>query len=463
MFTTWGIVPVQAGIFSSETIQLASKTTFSRSTGYLPASEQSDRIDARYIYSTHGIIWLNESLPPFMTRDYALAPFQPDESTKTFPHDQQTWTFTTTLYSLDMKCEIPGVQVQDELQMSNGFEFGPQTIQSAQWISSNGCGFPTNYYGQIGNETQGPNRSMGNQSIYATKEFASIYIGQYSTDWSDYYLETYCPVTANHTFMAWFTRNKEKAEDPPNNVTRLYCTPSYYEQEVTATIDAQTKAPINYIVTGEKIDLPAEKWNSTLFESQMNTGRVNEFNRRRSLPLSTWPDQIETISTYPVSLGSQGTILPAMAAFAIGASQRPLEELLDPHALAAAYQSVYRIIFARSMLEILDQEYKDAETSVGHYDYVVTAIVVVPVFTYIVEGLLGLVSICGIALLLLSIRRSWGLHSDPATIASIQSLVAENPALLREFSMLDRASKDEVETNLKDKKFRLDFDQRCVL
>lgn len=462
MLVTWGIVPIQAGIFSTETIRLSSEAMFAQSTGYLPASEQNEDMDSQYIYSTHGIIWLNESLPPFMTRDYALAPFRPLEADVTVNHENQTWTSSTTLYSLDIDCEVPGVAFEDEGVPTWQGETITMT-QMPQWTSSNGCKFPASYYKSVGNETMGPNPDMNNMADYDTKEFASIYIGQYPTDYADYYLQSYCPVTANHTFMAYFTKNKMKDDDPPNEVTRLYCTPSYYEQKVNATVNARTKAPISYTVLGDKQALPLDKWNSTFFEPQMNTGKVNEFNRKISLPLTLWPDQRETLASFPVSLGTGGTVIQPLAGFAIGANQGSLEALLDPVALAGAYQSAYRIIFARSMVEILDQRFATTSNEAGHYDYVAAAIVVVPVFTYIVEALLGLVSVCGLVLVWISLRRTWGLHSDPATIASIQSLVADNASLLREFSMLDKANKEELETNLKNRKFKLSCDEKNSL
>lgn len=462
MLVTWGIVPIQAGIFSSETIHLSATLSFEQSTGYVPAYEQSEKLDGRYIYSSHGIIWLNETLPTYMTRDYALAPFRPQEAAERLSNDHRTWTSSTTLYSLDMNCETPGVKVQDEEQWSSGFTWSPTTVQSSQWVSSNGCGYPTSYYSPIGNETIGPNSMLDNHSAYDTKEFGSIYIGHYATEWAEYYLESYCPKTANHTFMAWFFKNKKRAEDPPNKVTRLYCTPSYYEQDVIATIDAETRAPINYTTSSAKRILPAEKWNSTFFEFQMNTGKINEFARGRALPWTVWPDQLETLATYPVSLANYGSLLQPMAGYAVGASQRPLEELLDPHALAAAYQSVYRIVFARSMLEILDQGFTSTANDSGRYDYTAAAIVVVPVFTYIVEGLLGAVALCGIVLLLISLRTEWSLCCDPATIASVASLVADNASLLQLFSKMDRASMEEVEASLKDKKFKFDRHQHGI-
>ncbi|RYN51103.1 hypothetical protein AA0118_g10587 [Alternaria tenuissima] len=458
VFVTWGVVPLQAGIFATETITRTSAATFARSDGFMPASKQIHNIDGRYIQSAHGIIWLNETLPPYMTRDYVLAPVQPKDVVSDLASNL-TWTSDTMLYSLDMKCETPTIKVKNETTFSGDINTGFETIQTAAYMSSNGCGFPTDYYNTLGNETIGPNPSFSNQSVYDTKEFASVYIGYYRTDFASWYLEGLCPETSNHTFMVMFTRNKRSANDKPQNVTRLYCTPAYYQQEVTANIHAVTRRPVNITAKGEKVPLPAEKWNTTFFEYQMNTGN-SDVESPNALPLKYWPDQLETVSALPLSLGSQGTILSDMAGFAIGASNHTLDALLDPEALRRAYEAAYRIIFARSMVEILDQDFTASTTVNGSTEYRVAAVVVVPVFTYIVEGLLGFISMCSIALLVISLRRQWSLQSDPATIASVMALVSDNPALLDDFAKLDRVSMEDFQTHLKDKKFLLERSER---
>lgn len=397
-----------------------------------------------------------------MTHEYALSPFQPGNVDISKEGSNQTWISKTTLYSLDMSCEVPKVEIQEEKQAFDGFNFNPKVVRTAKYTSGNGCGFPTEYYGQVGNQTIGPNPDFQNQTVFDTKEFSSVYVGYYRTEWSDYYLQGLCPKTANHTFMAMFTRNKRSVNDPPQNVTRLFCTPFYYQQEVNATISAQTKSPIHITAIGEKEQLPTEKWNSTFFEYQMNTGRNNGENRG-ALPFAVWPDQLETLSTLPLSLGDQGAVLQAMAGYVVGAARRPLEELLDPEVLRTAYEATYRIIFARSMLEILDQEFVSPDVVQGELLHTMRAIVVVPVFTYVVEGLLGVVSLCSIVLLVISMRRKWNLRSDPVTIASIQSLVAENTSLLNEFGKLDQANMEDFEKSLKDRKFKLDCTEQGVV
>lgn len=205
--------------------------------------------------------------------------------------------------------------------------------------------------------------------------------------------------------------------------------------------------------------LPADKWNSSFFEYQMGSGKNNE-RTRDTLPLKYWPDQLETVSTMSVSLGTGGAILEGMAGFILGASNSSLEQLLDPEALRAAYEATYRVIFARSMIEVLDQDFTNLQISNGSIGHTMAAVVVVPVFAYTVEGLLGVISICSIALLNISVRRKWSLHSDPATIASVMALVSDNPALLKDFAKLDRASMEVFQQSLKDKKYQLEYNER---
>lgn len=191
----------------------------------------------------------------------------------------------------------------------------------------------------------------------------------------------------------------------------------------------------------------------------MGSGKNNE-RTRDTLPLKYWPDQLETVSTMSVSLGTGGAILEGMAGFILGASNSSLEQLLDPEALRAAYEATYRVIFARSMIEVLDQDFTNLQISNGSIGHTMAAVVVVPVFAYTVEGLLGVISICSIALLIISVRRKWSLHSDPATIASVMALVSDNPALLKDFAKLDRASMEVFQQSLKDKKYRLEYNER---
>jgi hypothetical protein len=358
----------------------------------------------------------------------------------------EIWTAPTQLYSVDLACEVPKLEGSNDTYV--------------RWTTSWGCEQPIGDGGvapdKLGFDTIGNNSFMGNQTIYEFKEFSAIYVGYYATDRSDWSLEDkrHCPQTANHTFMIAFTRNKKRDADPPQNATRLFCQPSYYTQNVTARIDARTKRPLGVDPTGPKSQLPSDMWNATLFEYSMNQGSLMR-EPRGDLPTRGWPSQVEQLSAMQISLSNSGTNVPDMVGFAIGATNHTLEDLLDPEALRSAFESAYRIILARSMVEILDQTFSKAQETTGHVSHVTGAIIMVPVFVYIVEGLLGFISICAIALLYISIKRKWNLHGDPATISSMMSLVADNPALLSDFSRLDCSTMDELKALLEEKKFQL--------
>jgi hypothetical protein len=438
---TWGLVPVQAGLFASETIMKTRNSTVLLSTAFIPADEQNSTISNRYSHSAHGIIWLNETLPPYMSRDYVLAPFQVKDVDQL--QKNVTWSATTQLYSVDVDCEAPKIE------------------RESIWISSHGCRY-VSAMSDFGNYTIGKNDLMGNISIYDNKEFSAAYIGYYGTDYASYYLEGSCPTSANHTFVALFSRNKKRAEDPPQNVTRLFCQSNYFVQEVDATIDARTRRPIQVKTRGPKRPLPNEVWNSKLFEYSMNDGAMNR-QPRGDLPTPGYPNQQERLSTTQISLAPFGVQIQNMVGIAVGASNRPLEELLEPEGLRASYEAAYRVLFGRSMTEILDRNFSKTREIPGQTTFSTGAITLVPVFVYVVEGLLGFMSICAMALLFFASRRDWGLSSDPSTISSVMSLVADNPSLLHDLSRLDFSTMEKLESSWRQKIFKLRRSDQGIL
>ncbi|KAF2021412.1 hypothetical protein BU24DRAFT_417075 [Aaosphaeria arxii CBS 175.79] len=438
---TWGIVPIQAGLFTTETIKTSAFSPFDISTNFIRAEAQNTTLDGRFIHSAHGIIWLNETMPPYMTRDYILQPFR--KQSEGVVKVNETWTGETQLFGLDLSCETP-------VTVGEG--------TSKAYNTTGGCSWPADV-ASIGNQTIGPLYPNTNQSSTTdTKEFSGRYIGFWSTDFSDYYLERDCPMSQNHTFFVQFTRNKKREEDPPQNVTRLFCTPFYYYQNVTAKVDAGSLRPLSYESTGKKETLPSEWWDARYFENMMNEGGLAVTQARGALPMDQLPNQVEGLSRFPMS----STTVQQMVGFSIGVSNSSLENLLKPQELSLAYQTAYRIVFARSMADILDRKFSHVKQSSGNVEFVSGAVVVVPTFTYIVEGLLGFVSICSIALLWISLKRKWSIQSDPSTIAAIMSLVADNPALLHKFSLLDCTNKDEFDKLLEKERFELRQDDHGI-
>jgi hypothetical protein len=410
VLTTFGIVPVQAGIFSTGKVVQIHPQDFLVSQKYIHSSDQERDLTLSYARSAYGILELNDTLPAYMTTEYALAPFTVAGHTL---QAKGMWTANTTLYSLDVYCE----------EGRPGFT----EFQVPAYISSNGCfvvdrGFNNQTAGAL---PLSDSRIRSNPHL-RIKTFSAAYLGRHNYNDHDYYgerredasLPLACD-TGNVTFFAAFIRNKAKEEDPGNPVTALFCRPSYYEQPVQATVDAVTKIPIGVLELGEKRPLMPGLFNTTLFEQTLSTGSRPIRTRDDSVPMATLPRYLERMydmNLTPAQIDSDINELPAMLAMALTTSAHDLEDFLGPENLADAYRAAYRMMFIRAMTDILKTDFSSANLkSIGQQQTQTDAVILEPVFTYVVEGFLGLVSLAAMALLwITSIQRKKRiLHGDP--------------------------------------------------
>ncbi|KAF2792711.1 hypothetical protein K505DRAFT_375878 [Melanomma pulvis-pyrius CBS 109.77] len=449
VLVAWGIVPIQAGIFSTELITRTFPSTFVVSTSFIPASEQETKLSTHFARSTYGIFMLNETLPPYMTRNYALTPFKPIDA-----EDQSdgNWTAPTTLYSLDLQCEEAQAVQKETFYESISYESS---------AGLGGCSFGSELW-QVGNETIGmppAGRTRNESSGYFTvKEFSARHVGYWGNDYADESLEGYCADGANQTFLALFTRNKKREDDPPQNATSIYCKSVYYSQDVNATVDVRTKRPLEVVPLGTKQPLAPNIFNTSLHESRLNRGGARQSVREDSLPITTFPTYEGQLADTNLSMAQGGARQP-MAALAALIDGLPLEQYINPEALGKSYEKAYRLLFVTSIVEVLDGNYVESKHADGQRHLSSEAVILEPVFTYIVEGLLSIVSIATVALLYLSVTREKNLQSDPNTIASVMSLVADNQPLLSELQRMDCCTMEEVENSFSHRRWKLVHDE----
>lgn len=279
-----------------------------------------------------------------------------------------------------------------------------------------------------------------------------------SQGFADYSLDKACPITSNSTFYAAFQRNKAKDTDPPHNVTAIFCTPTYYQQKVMATIDAASLIPSKIKSVGEKEPIEANMFNSSWMEELMGTGSLGLEVRGDIYPSKSAPKYFELLAGTNLSLSTGpvggGMILP-MVGLAHALSRRPLEDYLDWKVLSKSYADAYRLMFARTMRDILDTKFSTVDEISGQIQVTTEAVVLEAVFVYIVEGLLGVVSLAATALLYLSVTRKRNLRSNPSTIAALMGLVADNQCLLSDVEGLDCCTVEEMENSLSLKRFKL--------
>ncbi|KAJ4373703.1 hypothetical protein N0V86_007846 [Didymella sp. IMI 355093] len=227
---------------------------------------------------------------------------------------------------------------------------------------------------------------------------------------------------------------------------------------VNATVDSQSLIPLDVKAIGEKQAIPDNIFNSTWLEIQMIGTSSGSEVRADVLPTKATPKYLEVLANTELSLTTGpvagGGFVQPMVGLSVALAHQPLGDLLDWQVLAKSYANAYRLVFARLMRDILDVQGSN-DSIVGQNQIRTEAVVLEPVFVYIVEGLLGAVSLATIVLLYLSVARDRNLRSDPSTIASIMSLVADNESLLAEFENLDCCTADAVQEIVAKKRYKL--------
>lgn len=103
VFVFWGLTPSQAGIFASSTVNRTTTISMAYSTSHLSLAQQAGSLSSKSANSVSSILWLNETLQPYMTRNAALAPFGPLGTSVS--SEKGLWTGDTWQYFANVSCE----------------------------------------------------------------------------------------------------------------------------------------------------------------------------------------------------------------------------------------------------------------------------------------------------------------------------------------------------------------------
>jgi hypothetical protein len=419
------------------------------------AEEQRSNLSLRYAESVFGIMTQNEKLPEYMADRYALAPFKP---VKPQDQDGEKWVAPTTLYSVDLKCE--------EAKKENSTE--EENLQF--WVSSDGCNYMVEKIDNATIGTYGFDEEQSDLNI-AVKEYSSIYVGFGNRNDSQRGLEDwYCPAgqVNPHTFYAAFIQNKKRTSDPPGKSANLFCIPHYYSQEVLVAVDAVNKHPdtstgpdnASYHFPlhelGPKKDLPADIFDTIAFEYILTVGAMDK-EIRGALPTLDLPSYTDTPGLENITLTNYDSsyFLHPMAALALLMDGDSPENYLEPSTLESGYEAAYRLMFSRAMVQVLgSKNFSSSHRAMGNREITTQALVIVPVFVYIVVSFLAIVSTASLVMLVFTMRRL-NLASNPATIAAIMSLTADEEPLLEDLALLNAKTIDDMRGILGDQRYQM--------
>lgn len=203
MLVTWGLVPTQAGIFSVRQVTQTVNVNLDLSTSTVPSLEQASTLTFQYAQSTYGIATLNETLPPFMARNYTLGPFELRNTSEVSMQDAGgmapgTLKAETTMYFTNLYCEDVSHKADNSSRIS--------------YVSNSGCKFNL---GLNGNLTMGQNPASGKGDVLGIKKYTGMFVGyQDPQGFSDYTLESSCQENqTSGIFYAAFQQNKVGQSD----------------------------------------------------------------------------------------------------------------------------------------------------------------------------------------------------------------------------------------------------------
>lgn len=443
---SWGITPIQAGIFSSESIRKNVPVPFLLSTDHVSVGIQNESLSANFTYSVYSTIFFNASLPTFTTRDYALRPFRSREDTLGIENDE-TWIAPTRMFSVDLDCKPARF-------------FLNETNQQPFYTDDAGCTIPR--YGPTGAEVAGEPSDLSDPGS-GVKRYTSFFAGYVGFP-GDVQLRSFCPENYSNSFFASFSKARSSQNAPSGNVTAIFCKSRYYTQAVNATIQLPQWHVSDVAITGPLESLSADVLDTSAFDSAVaNTGNFDT-SARTDIPDNTWASPGSQLYDLDINYIVNGVArLPDIIPYSIFSYNKSVEIYVDPEELKNSYQTAWRIFFARHMADVLNTNYSDVTEISGERAFTAEAIVMVPSFTIIVEVLIVMVAFLAAWLLLLVLRRPHHLASDPGSISSMMSLVADDEKLLRLFSNSDQLPMRTIRSQLKHQRFALSAnDETCT-
>lgn len=413
MLIFWAITPLQSAIFGTQSVTLTEQVSMVDGAQLANLSQQLDAMDSSILNDAYAITWLGQPYPEFTTAQHAFLPLQPVNERESFLPGE-TWTTTATALSTDLDCwpAIVMPAIVNEIELTDTYIFD----------NGQGCSASLGLFSAARNTYNDSN-----------PDYLVLYVGYYMEAHLDWYLQSPdCDLSASHQFLA-ITGRRPLLSDVVN-VTGLFCEPRYMKQNVSVTISAQDRRPIeSSIVALDDPQLLSEtEFNATAFAYLLGTG-VSPKEMRRDYPRDRVPDQypalIETDLAWPIT---------NLVGFAIGDMNYSLSDLGNSTALHEVFSNAHKKIFSAAFPSFLETIERSASTKAGSIQYVLYGTVVSRPIALTLEVLLILVGALVGAILALSTRTHSNLRKNPTNIGSLLEIFRESDSLLKNFASKDR-------------------------
>ncbi|KAH7361976.1 hypothetical protein B0T11DRAFT_351863 [Plectosphaerella cucumerina] len=424
----WLLTPLQSSIMGTGSVIVSRDVEFSGTTGFIPLAQHALELDQSILNEGYAITWLEQPYPPFTTKEYTLLPFDLPADASRSP--SANWTGTTTKYWTSLDC-WPAAIERELPESKRTFNFDDGRGCNASGIAA---------YGQFNGKSP----------------YKMMYLGHQTSAFVDYALAgPTCP-NADHEFLAiWSHHNATLLENRPNDIRleAVFCETSYHQQKVRATVSSDGMVPFDDTIVPLE---PAETFtgtdfNITALEHLIGAGITPiEIAIQREYPFSRlleqYPQAVDLGMTWPMS---------PMVGFALGSREiTSLEEFNDQSMLGDAFNATHKLMFSLALRKVFLKTTDDA-TAPGSLEFSMHGIVVSRLWSAVVEGLLGLVSLFTFALWWFSSKAPSNLTGDPSSLRSLIDMCSNSASFLDALSGKGCLSEEELATAFPRYRFQL--------
>lgn len=428
----WAVTPLQSGIFAVEQVHQPRSLPLMTSNQFLTLEEQIDKLTLNFVNDGFGVTWYNQTLPPFTTRNYTLAPFRPTDSGSSYDDVNKTLAAATTLFGTDLDCVPPAAAMeQTDFTGRSTFDDGRCCVAKNVVLNTSWPGFLATYNGYHSHE-------LGlDTNIRRTGCNEGTYIAN------------------------WVGKSGDDKSKPPS--TTLFCYTSYYEQQVQATVRLPDYSVESIRPSGPKSPLPRQSFAVSHFEKIIETHKrptpkqnitspQQDFLGRTDIANKTKIDQRSLLVDRNISTIDTSELI----GFAVGLAGVGPADLLEPTNLHNAFRASHQLLFALAAGMAL-QEPSLAEHSVtGVETSFIEAVLMVEAFSYSVIGLLCLIAMVTAYVLYIYIHRPLYLRSGPDSISLNMSMAHQQTDLLTMLRPLHSAKIETIKKELEGCFFKLE-------
>ena len=216
----WTITPLQGGIFTTRTVSRELPATAFTSNTLLPLPEQVEKLSVSFLNDAYGVTWLQQVLPAFTTREYAVSPLIAQSGVSKGTNN--TWSYHTKLYGTDLPCHAASV-TKNHTQSCLNFDDGEGCVAQGIVPAQDAC--PLN------------------------SAFSECFTALYVPFWNDSSTaaafkdvslsNARCSQKSSHEFLAiWKKTSLESKFNDSSAFTARFCSATYYSKQANATVSA---------------------------------------------------------------------------------------------------------------------------------------------------------------------------------------------------------------------------------